>query len=114
LSAGTRPAAPASAPARRASAGDHVFHNPYRARERRAAVAPEVNDLWAQAAANVARVRALQAGRAVPAAAAVQTPAGAEIPPQPRQVAAFTPTRESRPLGLFQDHRPNVRMLFGS
>ena len=95
------------------AAGEPVFHNPYRARERRAAVAPQVNDLWAQAAANVARVRELQSGTAAAQAPSPVQPGAAPQTAQPQQVAALAPAGDSRPLGLFQDHRPNASALFG-
>ncbi|GIK81946.1 MAG: lytic transglycosylase domain-containing protein [Alphaproteobacteria bacterium] len=98
-----------------------TYHNPYRASERRAAVSPAVTDLWAQAAANVARVRTLQAGRTVevkrpPVAAADTAAAKVPVAPPPAERVANVqpPSAGSEPLGLFQDHKPNVRALFGS
>ena len=110
-----RALAPAAAP----QDAEPTYHNPYRASERRAAVSPAVNDLWAQAAANAARARTLQADRATeakrPAAApsdarAARRPAAA---PPAERVASAQPAAGSEPLGLFQDHKPNVRALFG-
>lgn len=116
--------APAPAPARpRASIdGEPMYSNPYRAAERRQAVAPAVSDLWSQAAANVARARALSGTNAdadirKPAQrmASATIPASAQPAQQPQAVAAVTPTAASasaEPLGLFQDIKPNVRALF--
>jgi len=121
------PSSPAAATRPRASfEGEQMYSNPYRAAERRAAVAPEVADLWSQAAANAARARKLVQSDA-PAAAAPEprkpaqrvasvapTPASAERVPS-QAVAAAAPATASasaEPLGLFQDIRPNVRALF--
>jgi hypothetical protein len=123
------PASPAAAARPRASIeGEQMFSNPYRAAERRQAVAPAVSDLWAQAAANAARARAL-AGAGGPAdareaadtrkpaqrvASVAPPPAPAQVAEQPRAAAATAATSavSSEPLGLFQDIKPNVRALF--
>ncbi len=120
------PSSPAATMRSRTSLeGEQMYSNPYRAAERRAAVAPEVADLWAQAAANAARARKL-AQVDVPGAAAPEprklpqrvasVAPRAPAEPAPRQaVAAAAPAAASasaEPLGLFQDIRPNVRALF--
>lgn len=98
-----------------------MFSNPYRTAERRQAVAPAVSDLWSQAAANTARVRALSDTNASAdirrpmqrVASAANVPAPDQATQPPRTVAAATPAASSaEPLGLFQDIKPNVRALF--
>lgn len=120
--------APVTARQRRASIeGEPMFSNPYRAAERRQAIAPAVKDLWTEASANVARARALSGGTPAPNATAETrrplqrvasvAPAAIRTDPTPQRqvVAAVTPAAASasaEPLGLFQDVKPNVRALF--
>ena len=104
--------------------GEQVYSNPYRAAERREAVAPVVTDLWAQASANAARVRAQTGNTAsaetrrpvqrVASVAPASVPAQTAEAVQPQNVAAATRpvTASAEPLGLFQDTKPNVRALF--
>jgi hypothetical protein len=113
------PASPVAASRSRASLeGEPVYSNPYRAAERRAAVAPQVADLWSQAAANAARARQLVATGAATAAPEAVRPAQrvASVAPNlaPQTPAAEAPARPGavEPLGLFQDMKPNVRALF--
>ncbi len=133
----TAPVSPASVPAaptapatsaavtqpRASSDGEEMYSNPYRTAERRQAVAPAVSDLWSQAAANAARVRALSNANASaesrrPAqrvASVAAAPAPVQAAQQTQTVAALTPAASSvsaEPLGLFQDMKPNVRALF--
>jgi hypothetical protein len=125
-------AAPSTAPAatrpRASIEGEQMFSNPYRAAERRQAIAPEVSDLWSQAAANAAKARGLADGasasgnasadvRRPPQRVASVAPTAGPAPaaPQPQAVANATPAAASasaEPLGLFQDMKPNVRALF--
>ena len=115
------PSSPAATTRPRASfEGEPMFSNPYRAAERRAAVAPEVADLWSLAAANAARARRLAQADA-PAAAVPEPRKGAQrvasVAPPPASAEQAPPqavasAASAEPLGLFQDMRPNVRALF--
>ena len=124
--AAVAPAMLPAAPRPQASiAGEQVYSNPYRVAERRQAVAPAVSDLWSQAAANVARARALSGTTAsaeirkpvqrMASAAPDLAPAQIAQPQQAahaRNTAAAPSSASAEPLGLFQDIKPNVRALF--
>jgi hypothetical protein len=87
--------------------GERVFHNPYRAGERRQPVSTEVANLWTQKPRTSQQELARKAAhdlamRAIPQAAA-----------QPvAQTADAANGRSDETLGLFQDIKPDVRSLF--
>ncbi|MGE3871185.1 MAG: hypothetical protein AB7F51_16950, partial [Pseudorhodoplanes sp.] len=104
------------------AAGEPLYANPYRSAERKTASAPAATDLWAQAAANAARVRQM-AAQAKPAAAvppvgpaAAATPdaalTDAEIGRKLATAAMPMPPQGGDLLSLFQDSKPNYRGLF--
>ena len=116
--------------AQKPSPGESMFHNPYRATQRREAVSNTVANLWTnQSGSNQARTNqqetarqlALQAqGRTAPQTQP-QYPVQQRQQPQPHypaqpQTVAQTADTRSTPnhggLGLFQDSAPDVRSLF--
>ncbi len=111
-------ATPVGADAAAVAEEGYAFRNPYRLAERTQPVAPAVGDLWSQAAANVARVRAMAAAADTGVRAPVRPSAPDSLPVRkPPTVADTQAVRTAQagaePLGLFQDFRPNVRALFG-
>jgi hypothetical protein len=115
---------PAATQTAAAATPDEMFRNPYRIAETRQPRTTAASDMWAQAAANAARMRGLTGVGTAPAKPASRTQAAqAPQPVQNAQEPARTDTRRivtaqasaaaNEPLGLFQDFKPNVRALFG-
>lgn len=97
---------------------DPVFHNPYRAGERREPVSSIVSDRWITPPAS----RATAAPVATPPASVQPVASPNDVVQTGHQAVrrAYFPTSKpaadaavsNEPLGLFQDSRPNVRALF--
>lgn len=94
------------AAAQRLAQGEPVFHNPYRAGERRQPVATAVADLWAP------QSRTTQQEQVRHIAQALEAKSRASAAEPVTQNADARTENAPGSLGLFQDIRPDVRSLF--
>lgn len=109
------------AAAERSVPGERVFHNPYRASDRRQPVSSTVAELWAPKARTTQQEQARHIARdletrsqpqaAQPVAQTVQTVQAVQTT-QTAPVADVRTDTAPGALGLFQDVRPDVRSLF--
>jgi hypothetical protein len=100
-------AQPAAQTTRPSVPGERVFHNPYRAPERRQPVSPVVADLWTPKVRTVQQEQARHIARDMEQKARAQAPAAPAAQTADARAGTAVDT-----LGLFQDIKPDVRSLF--
>ncbi|HWV54484.1 lytic transglycosylase domain-containing protein [Pseudorhodoplanes sp.] len=95
--------------------GERVFHNPYRASERRQPISNTVTELWAPKSRTVQQEQARHIARDLETRQQAQP---VQVAQPVQQTAPSAPVADARTdnapgsLGLFQDAKPDVRSLF--